>query len=155
MYTQLYLYIYIYTYINIHILWIGLHSHWQRAPQPAKLSSSFSNQRTASKQDCPKWQGFMDMQGSATTRVVWSPRLSARTASSRSSKWLNARYPSLYLNPMGSPEPACAVRGELVKTWRLEGTACLPTIFGGCNDDGFTIYIYICWYIDTIWHHNI
>ena len=24
-------------------------------------------------------------------------------------------YPSLYLNPMGSPEPACAVRGELVK----------------------------------------
>ena len=91
----------IYIHINIHILWIGLHSHWQRAPQPAKLSSSFSNQRTASKQDCPKWQGFMDMQGSATTRVVWSPRLSARTASSRSSKWLNARYPSLLPWPYG------------------------------------------------------
>ena len=123
----------------IYILWIGLHSHWQRAPQPAKLSSSFSNQRTASKQDCPKWQGFMDMQGSATTRVVWSPRLSARTASSRSSKWLNARYPSLLPWPYGLAWASVFFESETDwKTWRLEGTACLPMIFGGCNDVGFT-----------------
>ena len=58
--------------------------------------------------------------------------------------WLNARYPSLDLNPMGSPEPACAVRSELLETWKLEGTACLPTIIWWMQRWWiYNIYIYI------------
>jgi hypothetical protein len=131
-----------YIYVYMYILWIGLHSHWQRAPQPAKLSSSFSNQRTASKQDCPKWQGFMDMQGSATTKEM-SPRLYDRTASSSSSNGSTHAIPPFTSTLWARLSQRVLWEVNWWKTWRLEGTACLPMIFGGCNDDGFTIYIYI------------
>jgi hypothetical protein len=44
--------------------------------------------------------------------------------------------------PVGSPEPASAVEHGNGDTWKLVGIACTFKTLDGCNDDGFTLYIY-------------
>ena len=49
---------------------------------------------------------------------------------------------------LGSPEPACADGCTFCEIpVGMDGTACHREILDGCNDDGFTKYIYIYIYI--------
>ena len=114
-YTIQYIYIYtIYIYICIYIVNRTSLTLATGSPTCDRHFQLFQP-RTASKQVCPNWQGFMDMQKVGHDQRYVEPQAlcKGRPRPNPANGSTHAIPPS-YLDPMGSPEPACSSRVKLI-----------------------------------------
>ena len=123
-YNTYYMCIYIYnTYIYIYIRYIYICIYIVNRTSLTLATGSptcdrhfqLFQPRTASKQVCPNWQGFMDMQKVGHDQRYVEPQAlcKGRPRPNPANGSTHAIPPS-YLDPMGSPEPACSSRVKLI-----------------------------------------